>query len=54
MWTFLKDVLVRIDPKDASVHVVGKITPVCYPTFVRKDIYLSGPEQLRRIQDIVR
>ena len=54
MWTFLKDVLVRIDPKDASVHVVGKITPVGYPTFVGKDIYLSGPEQLRRIQDIVR
>ena len=53
VWTYLKDVLVRIDPKDASVHVVGKIAPVGYPTFVGKDIYLSGPEQLRRIRNIV-
>ncbi len=53
VWTYLKDVLVRIDPKDASVHVVGRIAPVGYPTFVGKDVYLSGPEQLRRIRDIV-
>lgn len=53
MWTFLQDVLVRIDPKDAHVHVVGKINPVGYPTFVGKDLYLSGAEQLRRIRDIV-
>jgi hypothetical protein len=49
----LKDVLVRIDPKDAGVHVVGKIAPVGYPTFVGRDIYLSGPEQLRRIRNVV-
>jgi hypothetical protein len=53
VWTYLKDVLVRIDPKDASVHVVGKIAPVGYPTFVGKDLYLSGPEPLRRIRNIV-
>jgi hypothetical protein len=53
VWTYLKDVLVRIDPKDASVHVVGKIAPVGYPTFVGRDVYLSGPEQLRRIRNIV-
>jgi outer membrane protein assembly factor BamB len=50
LWTWLKNVLVRIDPKDASVHVVGKINPVGHPTFVGKDVYLSGPEQLRRIR----
>lgn len=50
VWTYLKDVLVRIDPKDASVSIVGKIDPVGYPTFVGKDIYLSGSEQLRRIR----
>ena len=50
VWTYLKDVLVRIDPKDASVHVVGKIDPVGWPTFVGNDLYLSGPEQLRRIR----
>jgi len=53
VWTCLKDVLVRIDPKDASVRVVGKIAPVGHPTFVGKDVYLSGPEQLRRIRNIV-
>ena len=52
VWTYLKDVLVRIDPKDASVHVVGKIDPVGWPTFVGRDVYLSGSEQLRRIRNI--
>ena len=52
IWTYLKNVLVRIDPKDASVHVVGKIDPVGYSTFVGKDLYLSGSEQLRRIRRI--
>ena len=52
VWTVLKDVLVRIDPKDAAIHVVGKIDPVGYPTFVGRDLYLSGPEQLRRIRNI--
>jgi hypothetical protein len=53
VWTYLKDVLVRIDPKDASVHVIGKIDPVGWPTFVGRDLYLAGPEQLRRIRNIV-
>ena len=35
-WTIdpINSWLVRIDPKDASVHVVGKIDPPGYPTFV--------------------
>jgi len=53
VWAYLKDVLVRIDPKDVRVHVVGRITPVGYPTFVGRDIYLSGSEQLRRIRGVV-
>jgi hypothetical protein len=32
---------------------VGKITPVGHPTFVGRDIYLSGHEQLRRIRNVV-
>jgi len=52
LWTWLKNVLVRIDPKDAGVQVVGRIDPVGYPTFVGKDVYLSGAEQLRRIRSI--
>jgi outer membrane protein assembly factor BamB len=52
VWTYLKDVLVRIDPKDASVHVLGKIDPVGWPAFVGPDLYVSGSEQLRRIRNI--
>ncbi len=52
VWTYLKDVLVRIDPKDASVHVVGKIEPLGRPTFVGNDVYFAGTEQLRRIRNI--
>ena len=53
VWTWLKDVLVRIDSKDARVQVVGKVDPVGWPTFVGKDVYLSGSETLRRIRKIV-
>jgi len=52
VWTWLKDVLVRIDLQDASVHVVGKVNPVGWPTFVGRDLYLSGSEQLRRFRGI--
>lgn len=54
VWTWLKDVLVRIDPKDADVQVVGKIQPVGWLTFVGRDLYLSGSEQLRRVRGVVR
>ena len=54
VWTYLKDVLVRIDPKDADVHVVGRIDPLDWPTFVGRDLYLSGSETLRRIRNIAR
>lgn len=46
--------LVRIDPKDATVHVGGKLNPVGSPTFVGNDLYLSGSERLRRIRSIAR
>jgi len=52
VWTYLKDVLVRIDPTNASVHVVGRLDPPGRPTFVGCDLYFSGPEQLRRIRGI--
>jgi hypothetical protein len=51
LWTWLKNVLVRIDPKDASVHVVGRINPVGHLTFVGNAVYLSGSEQLRRLHN---
>ena len=52
VWTYLKDVLVRNDPKDAAVHVLGRIDPVGWPTFVGRDLYLSGSEELRRIRNV--
>ena len=50
--TWLKDVLVRIDPTDVSVRIVGKVDPVGWLTFVGHDLYLSGSEQLRRIRKV--
>ena len=54
LWPYLKDVLVRIDPRDARVHVVGKVDPVGYSTFAGNDLYLSGSEKLRRIRNIAK
>jgi hypothetical protein len=54
IWTYLKDVLVRIDPQDARIQIVGKIDPVGSPTFVGSDLYFSGSEQLRRIRNFVK
>ena len=52
VWTWLKEVLVRIDPTDVSVRIVGKVDPVGWLTFVGRDLYLSGSEQLRRIRKV--
>jgi hypothetical protein len=54
LWTFLKDVLVRIDPEDVRIHVVGRLDPVGAPTFLGNDLYFSGSEQLRRIRNAAR
>jgi len=53
VWVFLKNVLVRIHPKDASVHVVGRIDPPGKPPFAGNDIYFTGTRHLRRIRNIV-
>jgi len=57
VWATLSDgrneVLVRIDPKDARVHVLGKVSPLGKMAFVGKDLYLTGTEQLRRLKNIV-
>ena len=43
IWTYLKDVLVRIDPKDAGVHVVGRIDPVLNADGI--DFRIGGAER---------
>ena len=45
-------VLVRIDPKNATVYVVGKVEPPGRPLFVGRDLYLSGTKELRRLRNI--
>jgi hypothetical protein len=46
--------LVRIDPEDARIHVVGKVDPVGQPTFVGNDLYFSGSEQVRRLRNVAK
>jgi hypothetical protein len=57
VWTMLgvdKDVvLVRIDPRDATVNVVGKIGTGGHAAFVGNDLYLAGTEQMRVAKQIV-
>jgi len=51
VWTFLPGrVLVRIDPADATVRVVGKVSPPGRIAFAGEYIYLSGTTALRRVR----
>lgn len=52
VWTYLRDVLIRINPENLQVSVIGKINPPGYLTFVGDDLYFSGSEKLRRIKKI--
>jgi len=49
VWTFLGDRLIRIDPRDGSVEVAGKVTPGGRLAFAGKDVYLAGTASLRRV-----
>jgi len=53
VWTFIRRVLVRIDPKDASVRVVGRPARGGRLAFAGQDVYLSGTETLRRARGLV-
>ena len=50
VWTFIGKALVRIDPSDVSVDVIGKVKQVGRLAFSGRDIYLSGSTALRRIR----
>ena len=51
LYTFLGDVLVRIDPADGRVTPIGKVDSA-QMVFQGRDLYLAGQEQLRRIKDL--
>ena len=45
--------LVRIDPRDADVKVLGRLVPSGKMEFAGRDLYLTGTEQIRCLRDIV-
>ncbi|MFC1717756.1 hypothetical protein ACFL6S_29110 [Candidatus Poribacteria bacterium] len=54
VWTVLDNALVRIDPADLRIHVLGKLDNLGKFAFVANnqgghDLYLTGTEQMRRI-----
>ena len=53
VWTFLPgDVLVRIDPNDATIRVVGRVRPGGRLAFAGRDIYLAGSADLRVVRGV--
>jgi hypothetical protein len=55
IWTFMGrgETLVRIDPKDASVEVLGRLKTGGQIAFSGHDLYLGGNENLRRVKAVV-
>jgi hypothetical protein len=58
IWTVLDAkthrALVRIDPRDATVHVVGKVAGnIGQFVFVGNDLYMSGATDLRVVRNVV-
>lgn len=54
VWTFMGGALARIDPKDASIEVVGRVARGGRLAFAGKDVYLAGSAALRRIPGVVK
>jgi outer membrane protein assembly factor BamB len=53
VWTFFGDVLVRIDPRDAAVKVLGRVaTGPAQLAFAGGDVYLGGGTRLRRFETV--
>ncbi|MFO8012428.1 MAG: hypothetical protein R6X20_03885 [Phycisphaerae bacterium] len=48
VWAFFGDVLVRIDPRDARVTVVGRTSPAQI-AFAGGEVYIAGGDRLRRV-----
>lgn len=53
IWTVLGKTLVRIDPRDASIHAVGKAESIGQFVFVGRDLYMSGANALRVVRNVV-
>jgi hypothetical protein len=49
LWCFFGEMLVRIDPRDARVEVLGRMRP-SQLAFVGQDVYAAGGDHLQRVQ----
>jgi hypothetical protein len=54
VWTYLGNALVRIDPKDVRVDVLGKVYEFGTMCFVGDDLYMTGTTRMRCYRNIVR
>jgi hypothetical protein len=52
VWTYIGDVLVRVNPEDVRAEVVGKVASPGKMAFAGSDLYLAGTEHLRRIRGV--
>ncbi|MCS7254381.1 MAG: hypothetical protein RMK18_08290 [Armatimonadota bacterium] len=50
VWTFIENVLVRIEPKDGSIQPVGRLNIGGPLAFSNGEVYLGGTTTLRRIK----
>ena len=53
VWAWLGDRLIRIDPADASIEVLGVVSPPGRIAFAGEDIYLAGTDEVRVIRGVV-
>jgi len=53
VWTFMRNVVVRIAPQDLTIEPVGRVNRGGRIAFSGGDVYLSGSPVLRRIRNIV-
>ena len=52
VWTYLGDVLVRIDPSDTRIHVVGRVEDYGHLHFVGSDVYLTHGNGMRMLSGV--
>ncbi len=53
VYTYLGNVMVRILPKKVEVEVLGKVEQTGRMTFLGKDLYLAGADNIRKVANIL-
>jgi len=52
VWTYFDDVLVRIDPRTAEVHPVGRLQKKAFVGFANGEVYVAGHVGLTRVKGL--